>query len=274
MRWRKLAAFVLSAAVLAFGLVGCAFDANSSQDGTSSRPGIVIGSNNFAPFNYLDENGDYTGIDVEFAREAFGRMGYDVKIEHINWEDKDILLDSGEIDCVWDCYTMTGREDEYAWAGPYMKSRQIVAVSPGSDIASLADLKGKVVAVQATTKPEAILLNRTNPDVPEVANVYSLTERLLLFPSLSKGYVDAIAAHEPMILQYMEDYGVEYRILDESLLDVGLGVAFSKQRDGEVVSELNAVLDEMRADGTMERILAKYLDDPVRYLEVDGLVNK
>lgn len=99
-------------------------------------------------------------------------------------------------------FSMTGRENEYRWAGPYLASRQVVAVDPESDIYTLADLKDKVVAVQSTTKPEGILLNSTNENVPQIKELYSFSDRSYLNPALVEGLVDAIAAHESSLLTY------------------------------------------------------------------------
>ena len=112
-----------------------------------------------------------------------------------------------------------------------MISRQVVAVSKDSDIYTLADLEGKRVAVQSTTKPEEIFASHTDERIPELAEIFSLQNRELIYPFLSKGYADAVAAHEAAILQCMKDYDLEYRILEEPLQTVGLGVAFSKYDD-------------------------------------------
>ena len=163
---------------------------------------------------------------------------------------------------------MTGREADYRWAGPYMKSRQVVAVEPSSSIASFADLEGKSIAVQSTTKPEGILLNHTNPDMPEVVNVFSFSDRSCLIPALLKGSVDAIAAHETSILQYEQDYGVDVRILDESLLDVSLGCAFDLNDHRDIDVELSGAFEDMIEDGTMYEILSRYFEDPSPFLQV------
>ena len=173
------------------------------------------------------------------------------------------------VDCLWGSFSIDGREDEYRWAGPYMVSRQVVAVMPGSDIETLADLAGKTVAVQATTKPEALLLDGGDPRIPEIRALLSMQKRELIYAYLSKGYADAVAAHETSILQFMSDFGIEYRILDEPLQVVGLGVAFALNDDRGLDTALNAALADMRADGTTRAILAKYLPDPDKYLEVD-----
>ena len=161
---------------------------------------------------------------------------------------------------------MTGRENQYNWAGPYMKSRQVVAVNPSSDITSLADLEGKAVAVQATTRPEQIFLQGLNSRVPNIKSLFCFEDRALLYPSLGKGYIDAIALHETSILQYEQDYGMDLRILDEPLLEVDLGVAFYKEDDRGIAERMDEVLDEMHRDGTLKAIIEKYLDDPEKYL--------
>ena len=203
---------------------------------------------------------------MELAKEACRRMGYEAVFEYINWEDKKTLVDSGEIDCIWGSFSITGREDTYNWTDPYMVSRQVVAVNADSDIYTFADLDGKKVAVQSTTKPEELFESREDPRIPELGDLYALQDRELLYPILEKGYVDAIAAHETAITQSMKDYGLEYRLLDEPLLTVGLGVAFSKQDDRGIEQKLSNVFAGMREDGTLEKIIGRHLEHPETYL--------
>ena len=249
-------------------LAGCAARA-ATADPDADLPTIVIGSDSYPPFNYLSADGQPTGIDVELATEAFRRMGYKAQFVTIDWVDKKDLVENGTVDCLWGSFSIDGREDEYRWAGPYMVSRQVVAVMPGSDIETLADLAGKTVAVQATTKPEVLFLDGGDPRIPEIRALLSMQKRELIYTYLSKGYADAVAAHETSILQFMSDFGIEYRILDEPLQVVGLGVAFALNDDRGLDTALNAALADMRTDGTTRAILAKYLPDPDKYLEVD-----
>ena len=261
----RLLAVLCLAALLAACTTG-----STAADPDTDLPVIVIGTDTYPPFNYLDAYGQPTGLDVELAVEAFRRMGYRVEFSFINWVDKKNLLEAGEVDCLWDCFSINGREHDYRWAGPYMTSRQVVAVMPGSDIQTLADLAGRTVAVQATTKPEGLFLDSGNTQLPEIRALLSLQKRELIYTYLSKGYVDAVAAHETSILQFMSDFDVEYRILDEPLQVVGLGVAFAPEDTRGLDRQLDATLQQMRADGTTKQILAKYLPDPEKYLEVDG----
>lgn len=257
------------ASIFALALSSCSTGANGSAQ-QNDLPTITVGSDNYPPYNYLDENGNPTGIDVEIATEAFRRIGLQTVFSYIRWDSKNELLSTGEIDCLAGCFSMTGREDDYRWAGPYMSSQQVVAVNPSSEIYSLADLEGKSVAVQSTSKPESILLNGTNPHAGEPRAVFCMENRDHIYPALSKGYVDAVATHKTSILQYEKDYNVEYRILDESLLDVGIGMAFDKNDARGYDEALDQALSDMHADGTLEQIISKYLDDAASYLGVDA----
>lgn len=112
-------------------------------------PQLVIGSDNYPPYNYTDENGFPAGVDVALAREACRRIGYEPVFRLIDWDQKDEFLQNGEVDCLWGCFSMNNREESYLWAGPYACSRQVVAVRQDSDIQSLGDLAGHAAALTA-----------------------------------------------------------------------------------------------------------------------------
>lgn len=269
MKRKRMIAGILLAGILAGILIGCENTDISKKE--AEKPVITLGSDSYPPYNYLNEDGIPTGIDVELATEAFKRMGYQVDVVQINWEKKKELVESGEIDCIMGCFSMEGRLDDYRWAGPYIASRQVVAVNENSDIYKLSDLEGKNLAVQSTTKPEGIFLKRTDERIPKLGNLISLGHRELIYTFLGKGYVDAVAAHEESIVQYMKDYDTSFRILEEPLMIVGIGVAFAKEDDRGICEQMDQTLEEMRQDGTSLKIIGKYLDDPEKYLEVDDL---
>ena len=237
----------------------------------SGLPQIIVGSDTYPPYIYLNNDGIPAGIDVEIATEAFRRMGYAARFETIDWEQKTTLVESGALDCIWGCFSMDGREEAYRWAGPYMVSRQVVAVDADSSIRSLSDLAGKTIAVQSTGKPEELFLSGSDPRVPQGVDVLSIENRSVQYAMLACGYVDGIAAHETGILQYGKDNAVDFRILEEPLLVTGLGIAFAKNDTRGLDSQLNAVLAQMRADGTLERIVGRYLEHASQYLEVDTI---
>ena len=152
-----------------------------------------------------------------------------------------------------------------------MVSRQVVAVNADSGIETLADLAGKTMMVQSTTKPEEIFLAGTDPRIPQLGELLSAEDRSVQYAMLNCGYVDAIAAHEAAILQYMQDCNANFRILEEPLLVTGIGVAFALNDTRGLDEKLTETLAAMRADGTMKQIVGKYLPDPEKYLEVDAL---
>ena len=261
-----LTACLLLASLLASG---CMEQSKAGYRNNDGRQKLIVGSDLYPPFNFIDEDGKPAGIDVELAKEAGRRMGYDVEFKNINWPDKDALLERGELDCLWGSFSMSGRKELYNWAGPYLVSRQAVAVNKNSSIHKLADLEGKFIAVQTTTKPEEIFTRHKQSNIPHVKKLYSLSNRDLIYAMLGKGYVDAIAMHKSAIEQYNKDVGTNYRILEEPILITGLGVAFARNDQRGIDKELHKTLKEMHADGTTKKIVAKYMDNPDEYLEVE-----
>lgn len=247
--------------------LGCGQQVAEKSAPEDDLPVITVGCDDYSPFSYADDSGNMTGIDVELAREAFSRIGYRPHFVFINWEDKNQLLQNGDIDCIWSSFTLTGREDQYAWAGPYMKSNQVVAVKENSDIHTIDDLAGRILAVQSTTKPEDII-RKHDGTVPPLKKLISVQKRDVVFLLLTKGYADAMAAHDTSIEQCMKNTGLKVRILDTPLQSVGLGVAFDKNDQRGINKELDAALAQMYQDGTVKKILGKYFANPDRFLEV------
>ena len=229
-------------------------------------PELIIGSDIYAPYFYIGDDGTFTGIDVEIATEACRRLGYKAVFRQIQWQNKDEYLENGTVDCLWGSFSMNGREDLYAWAGPYMYSRQIVVVHAESDIFTLSDLNGKRISVQSGSKPEELLLNHLIPEIGSVKAVYSFTTLDLVFSALRKGYVDACAGHETAYKKYMEDMPENYRILEESLLKARLGVAFYLRTGEGKAAEFAQILEQMKDDGSIARIISEYGLNPADYL--------
>lgn len=242
---RKFVTVVL----LLFILCGCTAVKKDNSNGD-----IVIGSDQFEPFSYID-NGEMKGIDVDIAKEALSRMGYTPVFKQIEWQKKDEYLRSGEIDCIWGCFSMDDREDLYAWAGPYLFSNQSVMVKEDSDIYSLADLKNKIVGVQATSKAEWAFEN--NEELSDIRYLYTFSTINEVFISLQRAYVDAVAGHE-LALRALIRGSDDYRFLDENVLTSKLGVAFKKDYDQSFLALLANTLHEMRNDGTIKKIVDSY----------------
>ena len=164
---------------------------------------------------------------------------------------------------------MDGQEDDYAWVGPYMYSRQVVAVKEDSPVQRLGDLDGLRVAVRAGAKAEGILLKREEPGTPDVQNVFSLDNMSDVVTALRNDYVDACAGYAAALRDQLENDGVPYRFLEEELSYARLGVAFAKDSDASVRTALSDALASMEADGTTKRILQGYGVDTDKVLRED-----
>lgn len=252
-RTRALAA--LLGVLLAALLGGCAAPAAKEAGASAALPKITVGSDDYEPYNYLDETGTPAGIDVDLAKEAFSRMGYEPVFILLPWEQKDTYLADGSVDCLWGCFTMNGREDLYQWAGPYLCSRQAVVVRADSPVQTLSDLAGLRISVQATTKPEELWLHREGTNLPQPEWVYSFSGMAEVYATLRKGYADAICGHEKALQVFVDTAPELYRMLDESLFQSDLGVAFGLDFDESFVSQLSQTLQDMQADGTTAAIL-------------------
>lgn len=224
----------------------------------SANKTMIIGIDKFAPYSYQDLDGNYVGIDIELANLAFERLGYKTKFQIIPWSDKDQLLSQGVIDCIWSCYSMSGREQKYQWAGPYMYSRQAVAVRIDSNIHTLADLKNKIIGVQTTTKAENVFLRISESKLTQVKWLYSFPSVEELFASLRKGYVDAIAGHEALIAKFVNKNPQTYMMLNESPYISQIGVAFQKDTHQELVKKLTQTIKDMKQEGVIAQIAKKY----------------
>lgn len=263
---QKIAALLAVVFVCVLTTSGCKGGEDTSE--SPSLPELTIGVDYYSPAVYRDDDGKFVGLDVELAEEVCRHIGYKPKFVHINWSEKNVILLRGEIDCIWCCFTITGREDDYAWTEPYMNSRQVVAVKENSDITEIADLKEKRVAVQASTKPDEIFSGKAGVQmtIPELKSLNCFPDINYMFAAINEGYVDAIAGHELVLREYMKTSSLKLRVIDESLLDVKVGVAFLKGTNAEIIQKINDTFRILRNNGYMSKVVSAYGLDPNVYL--------
>ena len=213
----------------------------------------------FPPYGY-QENGEYVGFDLDLAQEVCDRNGWEIVKTPIDWDAKNIELNGGSIDCIWNGFTMNGREDDYTWTPAYINNTQVFAVNKNSGIKKAADLAGKNVLVQADSSALAALQDEENTDIKALADPFGSLTQVPDYESalmeLEAGSADAVAMDEGVALtkQAQNDNIV---ILDDVISQEQYGIAFKKGND-ELRDQVWSTLLEMEKDGTVDKIAAKY----------------
>lgn len=252
-KWFRIMLVILMLASL---VSGCRSQNGSTENNNFTK--IIVGIDKFEPYTYLDINGNYTGVDVDIATKVFHELGYEPEFKIISWNDKNTYLANKTIDCIWSCYSMNDRENDYQWAGPYIYSRQVIAVRSDSDIKDFKDLAGKNVGVQVTTRASNLFLHTIDSKLPKVQQVNCFATTEDMFAAIRKNYVDAIAGHEALINELIKNGEGEFRLLDESPHISKAGIAFYKGTHIELTKKMDKIIKRMSTDGTIGKIVEKY----------------
>lgn len=231
-------------------------------DETSEGGTFTVGfDQDFPPMGFVGEDGEYTGFDLELAQETAKRLGLTYVAQPIAWDAKNMELESGNIDCIWNGFTMTGREDEYTWSEPYMENSEVVVVMEDSGIETLEDLAGKIVEVQADSSAEAAL--KEMPDLTSTFGTLQTTpDYNTAFMDLEMGSVDAIAMDVIVAGYQMQEREGSFKILEESLASEEYAIGF-KKGNTELCEKVQQTLEEMAADGTMAEISEKWFGEDI-----------
>ena len=260
-KWKRLVTAILMMALLLGPIVSMQTPARAA-DGEDDNTFIVGFDAEFPPYGYKDDNGEYVGFDLDLAQEVCDRNGWTLKKQPIEWNSKDMELNSGSISCIWNGFTMNGREDDYTWTKPYVDNSQVVVVRKDSGITQLSDLSGKVVAVQADSSALAALtgedaseenkaLCETFKDLQQVGDYNSA------FMNLESGAVNAICMDIGVANYEIESRGDKFMMLEDRLSSEEYGIGF-KKGNTELRDKVQATLLDMLADGTFDEIAEKW----------------
>ena len=240
-------------------------DASSAETATGEGRTFTVGFDaEYPPYGYKDESGEYTGFDLELAQEVCDRNGWALVKQPIDWDSKDMELSTGAIDCIWNGFTMTGREDDYTFSVPYVDNSIVFIVMNDSDIKSKEDLAGKVVVTQADSSALTALTSEEDNDenlalAASFADLQQVADYNTAFMNLESGAVDAIAVDIGVAQYQLASRGATFRKLDEPLSTEQYGIGFKKGNE-ELKDQVQDTLFEMYKDGTFDEIAAKYTD--------------
>ena len=236
-------------------------EAEASEAGAAGGTFTVGFDQEFPPMGFVGDDGEYTGFDLEVAKEVAERLGLEFVPQPVDWAAKDMELESGNIDCIWNGFTMTGREDDYTWSEAYMANQQVFVVTAESGIKTLADLAGKVVEVQAESSAEAAL--KDDPDLTGTFGTLQTTpDYNTAFMDLQMGAVDAIAMDEVVARFQIEQRQVDFIVLDETRAAENYAVGFKKGND-TLKDQVQEQLEALAADGTLAKISEKWFDKDI-----------
>lgn len=267
-------AAVLMAAAMVFTMAGCGSskDADTSakketktedsKDKENSDKQFIVGFDaEYPPYGYKDYNGEYVGFDLDLAQEVCARNGWELVKQPIDWDSKDMELNSGSIDCIWNGFTMTGREDDYTWSKPYVDNSIVVVVKEGSGIEKKEDLAGKVVAVQADSSGLAALTDEEDNEenlklAASFSDLQQVADYNTAFMNLEAGAVDAIVV-DIGVADYQLESRTGFAMLDDKIRTEQYAVGF-KLGNEELRDQVQSTLDEMVKDGTFDDIAKKW----------------
>ena len=231
-----------------------------TAEGGSTGGTLIVGfDQEFPPMGFMAEDGSYVGFDLDLAQEAARRLGLEYKAQPIAWDSKDMELDSGNIDCIWNGFTITGREDDYEWTEPYMDNAQVFVVNGDSGIETLDDLAGKVVECQADSSALAAL-NEDAELTSTFAQLLTTADYNSALMDLEQGAVDAVAMDVVVARYQIQQRDADFAVLDEPLSSEAYAVGF-KKGNTELRDKVQSALEEMAADGTMKEISEKWFGE-------------
>lgn len=255
---KKIIVTVIAAALLAGSLVGCAkkggSKADNSLDELKSRGVFVLGlDDSFPPMGFRDENNEIVGFDIDLAKTVCQRLGVKFKAQPINWDSKEQELSSGKIDCIWNGLTITeDRKKALSFTKAYLANKQVVVVRKNSGFKTLADLKGKKIALQSGSSAEDAV-NDTPDFKNSVKEIVQLDQNLMALNDLVIGGVDGVVMDSIVAEYAIKQSDLPLTLLEESLAAEEYGVAFRKN-DVQLTEAVQKTLEEMAADGTVEKI--------------------
>ncbi|ADL50212.1 amino acid ABC transporter substrate-binding protein [Clostridium cellulovorans] len=252
---RKKLGLLLVIVLVFTSLVGC-----GSKSSEVKKEKFTVGFDaEFEPYGFMNENGEYVGFDLDLAQEVCKRNNWELVKQPIDWDAKDMELESGSIDCIWNGFTINGREDKYTWSSPYVNNSQVFVATTSSGVKKKNDLAGKIVAVQKDSSALAALNAEENAGLKNsFAKIVEFGDYNTAFMELEMGTVDSIAMDIGVAKAQMESRdNKKFNILEQYLSTEKYGVGFllgnEKLRD-----KVETSLQEMLKDGTFLEIATKW----------------
>ncbi len=224
---------------------------------------LVLGlDDTFAPMGFRDENGHVVGFDIDLAAEVASRMGVELEIKPIEWSSSILSLNKGDVDVLWNGVTINeARKQQINFSKPYLNNRLVIVKAiDDNTINSKEDLKGKVLGVQVGSNDEALTADPSSKDAKEIRR-YDVNVNAFL--DLQAKRIDAVIIDEVAAQYYISDKKAPFVVVDNSPLTEELYGVGVRKTDGQLLAEIDRILDEMKADGKAAEISQKWFSKDI-----------
>jgi len=236
---------------------------DDSWDKVKQKGRFVLGlDEGFPPMGFADENGELVGFDIDVAKEVCSRLGIELVLQPINWDAKEQELNTGNIDCIWNGFTITEeRKKNILFTEPYMNNRQVIVVKEDATYNTLEDLKGKKLGLQSQSSAQDAL-DAHEDFKSSLGEVVLFDTNTVAIMDLEKGGIDALLVDEIVIRYYMQTKNAKFKILDKELSHEEYGIGFRKN-DKQLMQKIQDTLKEMAKDGALAEISKKWFDEDI-----------
>ena len=259
MKWQKLLALGMAAIMTAAFVTGCGSGADKANNADKTKKIVVGLDDNFPPMGFKNESNEIVGFDIDLAKEASKRLGREVEFKAIDWSSKEAELKSGRVDILWNGLDITEkRKENMLFSDPYMDNRQIIFVKKGNkDITDEASMAGKVIGTQSASSAEEYM-DSNSFFKEKVKEVKKYSDFVSAFMDLENGRIDAVVGDEITGRYYMSKHADSLDVVDVAVGPVStFGIGFAKDNQ-QLRDDVQKVLNEMKADGTMAKISEKW----------------
>ena len=257
------------AAVAAMGLAGCGGSKTEQKpaDSEVSLDTLIVGFDaEYPPYGFVADDGSYTGFDLDLAQAVCEMEGWEFKAEPIDWDAKDALLGAGTINCIWNGFTIEGREDKYSFTEPYMINAQVVVTKKGAGIAALADLKDKIVLTQKGSAALEVLQGDKKDVADTFKELQTIADYNNAFMQLESGAVDAVACDLSIAAFQMAAKPDTFTQIEETLSEEHYGVGFLLGDEGAALADkITEDLRKLNDEGKVKELCEKYAEQGMAY---------
>ena len=248
--------------------VGC--NKKTVENVNSENKNFVVGFDaEYPPYGYMDNNGNYTGFDLELAEEVCKRNGLTLVKQPIDWDTKDMELNSGNIDCIWNGFTITGRENDYTWTFPYVDNQIVIVVNKNSNLNDLSEINSLTTQMGSSAETTIDTLQNEQPWLENV-QITLTPDFNTAFMNLESGITDAVAV-DIGVAKYQLNNRTNLMIFNDGVDDRGIisseqyAIGF-KKGNVEYKNMVENTLKDMYNDGTFMNIANKYIDYNLPYM--------